>query len=103
MVSELIAFAFAQFGQKLMLSERQASIVASYAVLVLGKDSLLFNLIKLMTACNASSLAISNTTIEELQVIQFRLSHFTLTGSAHVLLASSAPAKLTTFIIFAHV
>ncbi len=103
MVSELIAFALARFGQKLLLSERHESIGNSYAVLVLGKDSRLFNLLKLMTASNASNLEIPNNTSEKLQVTQCRLSHFTLMGSAHVLLASSAPAKLTIFIIFAPV
>ncbi len=101
MVSELIAFAFAWFGQKLMMSERHKSIGNSYAVLVLGKDSRLFNLLKLMTACNAFE--IPNNTSEKLQVTLYRHSYFTLTRSAHVLLTSSAPSALTTFIIFAHV
>ncbi len=99
MVSEVIAFAFAGLGQNQMLRERHGSIVASYAVLVLGKDSPLFNTLKLMT-CSASGVEITS---EKLQVTQCRLSHFTHTGSVHVLLTSSAPAALTIFIIFAHV
>ncbi len=101
MVSEVIVFAFAGLGQNRMLRERHGSIVASYAVLVLGKDSRLFNLLKLMTACNG--LENSNNTSEKLQVTLYRHLYFTLTRSVHVLLIISAPAKLTIFIIFAHV